>query len=857
MSSGTTATWFDALPPLSEYNLPPSNNASCTSWSSQIVSAREAVRAGRKGSHYALAQTLLDAYKSGMGSECLSESLVILRGLHECASSAERKQTTMIDLGEALFAEHKRTGTLEPVQEMVRIYEQASSEDTLGLDMRCQLAQALIARGAFTGEDADLCRAKAMLDAIHLESDEWDASNPRFVVVSAMHHAVMWKAHRQHSLPDLRRLGEDLVRHLKGPYPLSWRADLLAACFSVCTVICRLSDNVACTSDAVKMAEDTLKTLSQETFAVLSALTEFCLILEARHKGKAGYVLTLRQLVERMFQAAKGNRVNTGEAHHALGSWMLRSELWSAHDRANSADVAAAQYRQALAICPANHVHVHVYLVGLCLSLIYRNRWTGSRSALNEAVALYDSHADIARRVPPFAINLTGVMMRRAQTGRLRLVSKWTLTRRAVQVLQDALLATPSSNSYFPDLLEQLSLVYSLESSWGGSVDETEALAIMRRALTTRIEQGRIETSREEWVLAKFLVSLAQRKGDTGAVNEAMQLLDNISQPPTDENNNDVGLDWLRANCYMVRYKLLGAPEDLRIAQDMFLAACDETRGTLWRTLRHVFSWADTARYAGQEATEMRAYQRIISMLPRLAYLGEDIATRVEALQLAEGLSCRAATLALTLNNVCGAIEVLEQSRGVVWSQSLQPKTAVESIPPQYVEAFTGTARSLEKATNPAERRRLAAQLEALSRQIRRVVGYERFCLPRLYPDLKAGASLGFVVLVIPSDAFTDVVIIRDTEMAPVHLRLPSLKLPRLQKLGATLKKMSDRSRDSATDRPRGMKKVEAGQAQLSSDVEAAYMNALGQLWTELVYPVLTELRLQVRPYGLIRRFLC
>jgi tetratricopeptide (TPR) repeat protein len=852
MSSGTTATWFDALPPLSEYNLPPSNNASCTSWSSQIVSAREAARAGREGSHHALAQTLLDAYKSGMGSECLYESLSVLRGLHESASSDKRKQTTM-DLGEALFAEHKRTGTLEPVQEMVRIHEQASSEDALGPDMRCQLAKALIARGAFTGEDADLSRAKAMLDAIDLESDEWGSSNPRFVVVSAMYHAVMWKAHRKHSLPDLRRLDEDLVRHLKGPYPLSWRADLLSACFSVCTVICRLSDNVACTSHAVKMAEDTLKTLGQETFAVLSALAEFCLILEAHHKGKAGYVLTLRRLVERMFEAAKGNRINTGEAHHALGSWMLRSELWSAHDYTNSVDVAAAQYRKALAICPANHVHSHVYLVGLCLSLIFRYRWTGSRSALNEAVALYDSYPDIARRVPPFAINVTGVMMRRAQAGRLRLVSKWTLTRRAVQVLQDALLATPSSSSYFPNLLVQLGMAYSLESSWGGSVDETEALAIMRRGLATRVEQG-VETSNEEYELAKFLVSLAQRKGDTGALNEAMELLDNISKPPTDENNNDV---WLRANCYMVRYRLLGATEDLRTAQDIFRALCDETSGTLLRTLRNVFTWADTARYAGQEATEMSAYQKIISMLPRLAYLGEDVATRVEALQLAEGLSCRAATLSLTLNNVCGAIEVLEQSRGVVWSQSLQPKTAVESIPPQYVETFTGTARSLEKATNPAERRRLAAQLEALSGQIRRVVGYERFCLPRLYPDLKAGASLGFVVLVIPSDAFTDVVIIRDTEMAPVHLRLHSLKLPRLQTLDATLKKMSDRSRDSATDEPRGMKKVKAGQAQLSSDVEAAYMNALGQLWTELVYPVVTELRLQVKLHIVIQRRLC
>jgi hypothetical protein len=780
----------------------------------------------------------------------------MLRDLHESASSAERKQTTM-DLGEALFAEHKRTGTLQPLQEMVRTYEQASSEDTLGPNMRCQLAKALIARGAFTGEDADVSHAKAIMDAVELALDSSPSSQVAFTLVSAMHQLTIWRAHQKYTLQDLQRLAEDLDKHLLNPPHPGLRIDLLAACFSVWAVIYPLTTSVDCPSSVVDMAESALDGLVGEHFTVLSALAGFCLNLDVHRNKKPRYMPRVRQLVERMFRAAEDNPISTSYAHAALGNWMVHSYHWSAADYKDSLDVAAVQYRQALSLCPPGHIYRHRYLAGLSCSLINVYSETGARSALNEVVALYDNYADIARRVPPFACNIADAIVARVQAGRLRLESKRILARRATQLLRDLLLATSEANAYYPVLLRRLSGVYFLEISWG-SADQSEHLAFARRSvavgMSTESDVAQLETR-----LAKVLIIIAQRNSDTTALHEAMSLLERIAKRPVQDfvDYHSSEISWLRARGCMIRYKLLSDDKDLYAAEELFRALCRDPSGCLVGRLDDAFSWADTARYANDEAMEMRAYQHMISTLPQLAYLGEKVATRVEALYLAEGLSCRAASLALTLNDVCGAIEVLEQSRGVVWAQSLRPKAVMDAIPSQYLEAFTGAAHAVEKATDPAERRRHAAQLEALSRQIRQVEGYERFWLTRGYPELKASASFGFIVLVVPSDAFTDVIIIRDVESPPGHLRLPVLKLARLQELAATLKKMCDHSRDSATNGPRGMKMVKAGRAQALSDVEAAYMNALGQLWTELVYPVVADLRLQVKSNVVIQRRPC
>jgi hypothetical protein len=850
MSFETGVAWYDALPGLDLTQCDsPSDHWRRLFWSAQIWKTRGAARPGHVASLHMLACTLLIGYRCGLGPECLSESLSLLRDLHGRGLGLAR---WTLDFGEALFAEHERTGAIEPIQEMVRVHEEAPTTGKLGLDIRCQLAKALISRGLFTGEDADLSRAKCILDAIGPLFEE--GSNPHFAVVSAMRHVAFERAYKDYALEDMRSLADTLQGHLQctDHHTPKYRSDIHAAYFAISAIICEETGAEDC-EQCAQIANAALLSLPHNSYAVTIALSEFCMAVEYLGVGKRRYVQHCRQIVERLFHVAQGNCIQMGEAHDQLGSWMNRSRVWALSDGNNSLEIAATHHRQALALCPPDHVHRYKYMTGLSYSLLRLSQSNGTRNALNEVIALFDRYADIARRVPPFTINVSSTMCLRATSGRLRMDSKQALAQRAIQILQNAMSGTSPGSPYFKILLGALSHAYLELSSWRCSVDGTEHLAIARRGVAEAAVGGDTLTLSEMKLgLAKVLINNARQTHDAALLHEAIALLESMSKWPLvmDEYGHDVQIAWLRATAYMIRYRLLGISEDLQTAEAIFQPLCSgwgHISNT--RRLELVLAWADAAHYAEQSTTEMHAYKEIVRALLQFAYHGEDVQTRVDALQLAEGLACRAAATSLTCGDIHGAIELLEQSRGVVWTQTLRLKTPLSSVPPDYADDFVRIAGALKQTSNDisnaaTKRRDSAVELDSLLERIRQVEGYERFLLPRLYMELATCTSYGFVVLLIPSDACTDVLIMRSAEVMPTHLRLPSIQLQRLQDWTAELKRSCDQSRDAVSGDRMGMK-ISASSALSSRD--KAYMKILRELWSEIVQPVLASLGVEVR----------
>jgi hypothetical protein len=628
--------------------------------------------------------------------------------------------------------------------------------------------------------------------------------------------------------------------------------DLQAAYFAISAVICHGTHSVS--EQGVQIANAALLSLPHCSFASTIALSEFCLWFETFNSGERRYVQHSRRLVERLFDAANGNCILMSQAHDTLGRWMNRSQSWASNSHASSLNIAATHHRKALALCPPNHIHRYRYLLGLSFSLNRLFMTSGTRNALNEAIALFDRYADVARRVPPFAMNISTTMCLRARSGRLRMDSKQALAQRAAQVLQDAVLATPPSSWYYSYLLQSLSDTYLDQSSWGCSVNGAERLAIARRGVVAAVGRPAYTLVQSEIRLAEVLINNAQQTHDAALLHEALALLELSSTRPLVENNTyalDDNIAWLRAAAYMIRYGLLGISEDLQTAEAIFQSFCSGWGDVLnTKRLNLVLSWADAAQYAKQDATEMRAYQLMASLLSQLACLGEEVATRVEALQLAEGLACRAAAVFLICGDTHGAIELLEQSRGVVWSQTLRLKTPLSSVPSDYADDFARIIGALQhtgdKTSEAAmKRRESASELDSLLERIRQVEGYERFLLPRAYIELRSCTSHGVVVLVIPSDTCTDVLIMKSEEVTPTHLRLPSIQVRRLQDWTAELKRSCDQSRAAVSrDSERiGYKVTEP----LPPPQAQAHLKVLRELWTEIVQPVLASLGLKVR----------
>jgi hypothetical protein len=855
MSFETGVAWYDALPGLDLTQCDsPSDHWRRLFWSAQIAKTRGAARPGHVASLHVLACTLLTGYRCGLGPECLSESLCLLRDLHGRGLGLAR---WILDFGEALFVEHERTRAIEPIQEMVRVHEEAPIAGTLGLDIRCQLAKALITRGLLTGEDADLSQAKCILEAIGLLLGA--GSSPHFAIVSAMHCIALIRTCGECALrlEDMRSLADTLQGYLQctDRRMQRYQMDLQAAYFSISARICHMTDCLEDLKNCVQMADAALLSLPHNSFAVTIALNNFCMWFEVFGGGERRYVQHSRRLVERLFHAAKGNCILMSEAHDTLGRWMCRSRNWALDDYTNSLEIAATHERQALALCPPNHIHRYQYLVGLSQCLIRLYHLNGTRNALNEAIALFDQYADVARRLPPFAINVSIIMCRRAESGRLRMDSKLALVQRAVQILQDAVLVTsPSSPYYGVELICAISDCYLLQSSWGCSISitGTEHLVIVRRAVAAAVGGPAHSLLGMEHNLAEVLINNARQTHDAALLHEAIALLESISKRLLVVNtyNLDGQVAWLRATAYMIRYGLLGISEDLQTAEAIFQSLCSG-----WVNLPNtsrlpfVLAWADAAHYAEQHAMEMRAYQFMVGLLSQLACLGEEVATQVEALQLAEGLACRVAPIFLTCGDIHGAIELLEQSRGVVWNQTLRLKTPISSVPPDYAGDFARITGALKQTSNDTsdasiKRRDSATELDGLLERIRQVEGYEHFLLPRLYTELATCTSHGVVVFLIPSNACTDVVIMRSANVTPTHLRLPSIQLHRLQNWTAELKRSCDQSRDAVSGDRMGMK-ISASSVLSSRD--KAYMKILRELWLEIVQPVLASLGVEVR----------
>jgi hypothetical protein len=74
------------------------------------------------------------------------------------------------------------------------------------------------------------------------------------------------------------------------------------------------------------------------------------------------------------------------------------------------------------------------------------------------------------------------------------------------------------------------------------------------------------------------------------------------------------------------------------------------------------------------------AYRRGIELLPLLAWRGVDLGEREALLAEETGLASRAAELALEAGRVEDAVEVLEQGRGVLWSQVFDMRSDLDVL---------------------------------------------------------------------------------------------------------------------------------------------------------------------------------
>ncbi|MEU6658860.1 CHAT domain-containing protein [Streptomyces sp. NPDC046821] len=208
-------------------------------------------------------------------------------------------------------------------------------------------------------------------------------------------------------------------------------------------------------------------------------------------------------------------------------------------------------------------------------------------------------------------------------------------------------------------------------------------------------------------------------------------------------------------------------------------------------------SWGRVAAGRGQWDTALDGYAAAIELLPSLASPGVDREVREQRLARWSGLATEAASCAIAAGDAERALELLEQGRGVLWSQLLDTRGDMDLLraaAPDIADRLAEVEALLDSSGGPQdvhepeadsearwwaraadERLAWADEQDELLARARELPGLADFRRPASAARLRQAATEGPVVLVVVSRWRADALVV--TEAATRIVSLPDLDL--------------------------------------------------------------------------------
>jgi tetratricopeptide (TPR) repeat protein len=492
----------------------------------------------------------------------------------------------------------------------------------------------------------------------------------------------------------------------------------------------------------------------------------------------------------------------------------------------------------------------------------------GDEDALSEAIVLF--REALTMRPPPHVLRSTSLDgLARALQASFELWDFPETLQEAITLHHEALRLRPVPHPLRDETQHHFAVALETSYSISPSPDIlTEAVALYREALYVRVDAHPYRHL-SLMGLASALSQLAAESNEPLSWREVVSLYEEAltlcprGHPLRPQINSRLGrclliptspifdfdlgverlLEGLADGYAPVKERLQDASKDLRAVEKAYNTALNE---------------ADTPEQTRRRRNVLELYQQAIQLLPRMANFGMGHLARYRTLMGSDEISRNAATRALLLGRVSQAVEMLEEGRGLFWSQALRLRTSgLDDVPEaDRVElqrlfdrlddgAHSVNWTSLERPPEIREQelenqRQLSLQAEALIARIRTYAGLERFLMPAAFDSLLQTLPNGFVVIVNASSLGCHAVMLSRNGALAESLEV---QLPR----GLTL--------DSATIRaslPREARYTAQGTLRhsramrLSKIVPQELEDLLLTLWTAVVNPIVRKLGLQV-----------
>ena len=455
------------------------------------------------------------------------------------------------------------------------------------------------------------------------------------------------------------------------------------------------------------------------------------------------------------------------------GALKVRSHATGSDD---DLDRAVQAFREAVAITPFNLPERATFLAGLGSVLSVRFRRHGEQldvdaavDAARQAVASRPAHPDVAGHQANLSIALRDRFHRTHDREDIR---------GAVTAAQAAVDATPVDHPDLATYLTNLSNAFRSRFDNGGPRSD---LAAAIHAAETALVATPLNHPYRPARLSNLGTALRQRHEDSGERGDldtaVSRLREAVATIPPDHPDRG-GILHNLGRALRALHTLTG---DKAHADEAI--ACDREASELVTAPREVRlaaarAWGKLARDTGDARSAADGYTAAVTLLPLVAWHGLQRKTREVHLVDNAGLATEAAVAVLEAGDLPRAVELLEHSRSVLWTQALNLRSDLtrlaEKAPdlaahldrvrdelrwPTPESGWTGEAGGPEALTARTEqirtlerRRNLAAEWDALIRQVRNIEGFREFLAPTPFTALRKGAARGAVVMLVAGE---------------------------------------------------------------------------------------------------------
>ncbi|WP_326798098.1 CHAT domain-containing protein [Streptomyces sp. NBC_01808] len=514
---------------------------------------------------------------------------------------------------------------------------------------------------------------------------------------------------------------------------------------------------------------------------------------------------------------------------------------------------AARTARAAVAATPARHPYRALHLNSLGLVLLRLAWYTSDSAPVRDAVTACRDACEAAPRHHPhramFLGNLCSALeMSFARTGREEDIAE------AVEVCREGLATLPADHPYRARLRHGLADALLTRAVRGDDESALEdALGVSRECVARAEDEGGAEAGdagavsvEARSLLVRALVLTALRNEDAVLLHEALTHTHEVVARTGPEALGHSGALYQHALVLFLLYDRTG---EHALLEEVLSAA---------RTVAGDESAEPETRIHGHrllaalaDATEaLSSAESIVALLPQLGGGSLDLGDRGQVLGNLGALAPALAGAAMSAGRPGQAVELLEQSRGVLTAESVAAVGTdldrLYSAAPDLAAAFVDLRNRCQALDLPVPalqdspvtpETRAAVRLEtrtawhALLRRIRTLDGFADFLMPPRAAVLTTTAAEGPVVYVYAMPKRCDALVLTGdpddpVSVVPLHDLQESDVVRQARALGAAL--------DSSVDPTKGPMARRAAQSQV--------LDVLAWLWDTVAEPVLTAL---------------